>query len=235
MTDLRIRSLNFIADCAEADFLELKSVLLSIQSIKNKTPRFMYSDTRQQMIIISSTHQFRKSEFSSVSLSGNPVSFQPIVGKMETNLLYFSAFKTVHAPAAQAEKPEQTNESEGAFDTDYVHDADGLERQHNSQANIGAVQCLESEVAFPINSDGFHFVADDLINRNQHTDSLIFQLESEIALLKSTNRKLEQALSAMTQINTQVFNEVKHARRIKSARKMDRGWGSTPSTWKDTK
>jgi hypothetical protein len=240
-TDLRIRSLNFIANCAQADFLELKLVLLSKRSIKNKTPRFMYSDTRQEMIILSSTHQFRVSEFSNIFLSGIPVSFRPIVGKMETNFLSFSAFKTVaavHAPAAQAEEPEhrdQSKEAEGAFDTDCVHADDGLERRHNSQASIGAVQRLESEVSFPINSDGSQLIADDVINRNLHTNSLISQLENEISLLKSTNQKLEQALTAMNNMNTQLLNDAKHARKIKTARKLDRGWGAAPSTWKDSK
>jgi hypothetical protein len=230
-----------IANIAEADFLELRLVLLSKRSIKNKMPRFMYSVSRQQMIIISSTHQFRESEFSKIFLSGSPVSFRPIIGKMETNFHAFSAFKpvaAVHDPAAQAAEPkhrEQTKESEGASDTDCVHEDDGLERRHNSQASIGVVLRLETEALFPINSDGFQLIADDLIDRNLHTNSLISQLEKEISLLKSTNHKLEQALSAMTQMNTQVLNDAKHARRIKSARKRDRGWGASPSTWKDSK
>ena len=205
----------------------------------------MYSDRNQQLIVSSTKHQFRESEFSNIFLFKTRVCFQPIVGKMEKYLPTLSAFKIVSASQetaaalAQTEEPgkrEQTNEYAGASDSHLGHDAEGLERRHDCQSSIGAVngrlQRLESDASLPINSDDFQPIADDLINRNQHTNSLISQLENEITLLKSANRKLEQALN---QANTQVFNDAKQARRIKCVRKRDRGWGAAPSTWKDTK
>ena len=131
-SDRDIRSLNFIANCSEADFSNLKLALLAKSSIYNKNPQFMFSKTEQQLIITSSTYQFRDTEFANISLSATPVLFQPIFGKMEQNVLNFLSFKAVANAAlapvdAQPVDPEHyknTKQSEGASDTDCEHDAD---------------------------------------------------------------------------------------------------------------
>ncbi len=254
--------MNFVVDCAAGEFAELIQVLLSKKSIMKKKPKFLYSDNCQKMIIISSKHQFRKSEFTKIFLSGIPFCFEPIVGKMEKTIPRFSMFKSVGA--IEAQKPEHLKQSEGSelADADHVNDVKGFEDQDIPQAicaDKGRRQLLASEASVNIagkesivrqflrvysaiaveekpkitNSEDFLLMADDLISRNDRTNALISQLEKEIALLQSTNRKLEQALSTVTQINTQVLNDAKQARRIKNARKRDRRWGAAASTWKD--
>jgi hypothetical protein len=98
----------------------------------------MYSDRNEQVIVTSTKHKFRESIF----LPETRVFFQPIVGKMERYLPSFSAFKIVSAAQETAEEPEhreQTKESAEASDTHRGNENEGLERRHDSQSSIGAV------------------------------------------------------------------------------------------------
>jgi hypothetical protein len=61
---------------------------------------------------------------------------------MERYLPSFSAFKIVSAAQETAEEPEhreQTKESAEASDTHRGNDNEGLERRHDSQSSIGAI------------------------------------------------------------------------------------------------
>jgi hypothetical protein len=110
-TDREIRSLNFIANCSEADFPDIKLALLAKLTIVKKDPQFMFSVSEQRMIITNKKYQFRNTEFANICVSGAPVSFQPIFGKMEQNVPNFSSFKAVA-------------ESAGASGADCEHDAE---------------------------------------------------------------------------------------------------------------
>ena len=102
----------------------------------------MYSDRNEQVIVTSTKHKFRESEFSNIFLPETRVFFQPIVGKMERYLPSFSAFKIVSAAQETAEEPEhreQTKESAEASDTHRGNENEGLERRHDSQSSIGAI------------------------------------------------------------------------------------------------
>ena len=69
-------------------------------------------------------------------------------------------------------------------------------------------------------------IADRLIQCKGFLDS---QLERE----KVTSRKLEKALSAIDEQNSEFSRDAKHARRSKNQRGRDGGWDAAARIWKD--
>jgi hypothetical protein len=257
-----MRSLNFIADCAEADVEKLLQALVSKTTIKNKKPKFMFSELQQQLIVSSTRHQFRETEFSDIALAGVLIDFKPIAGVMEKILTAFSTFKPV---VAKVKPCEQSRVSETASSTDQEHYTKGSDREPNCQAGVSPellycrIQQLESCMSLQINenqaiimqllrvhsafaggqtptltnSEDCRLMANDLVDGLRECEQRNDALMSQLAQLKSTNRRLERAVLDMTQMNAQLASDAKRARSIQHARKRVGGWGATPSTWKD--